>query len=176
MDSPSVIITHATPSAAYNWPAIIFPLLTAVVAAILVHILTKRRDWEKSIDALMESISEQISSTCESAVLAWQSKRGVARQSHIAATKWRLQLVSQSLAALEARSRRRHWVFKFAFIPWLESNAISLAPEMVAFRKALTDGDFEDPARPSKLRHKVSIEQAKGEIVTKLYAAWHGWL
>jgi hypothetical protein len=170
-------IPAALPTPWYQQNIWFTPLFAVLLSVWVAHKLTQRRDWEKVIGDDLQKIETQLDRACEAACASWTLASGAQREASIAATIWRIQLIGQQLNLIERRSSHNRWASKQLWIfPWRKTFKISVAAEMVAFRQAITNDPFNDPAREANDQEIVNVEYAKGVLITALNRNWQQWI
>lgn len=150
-------------------------LLIAFLSAYFVHRLTKTREWDKGVAERTKRIEEQVDAACEAACDAWTLRSGPKRAQAVATTKWRLQQIGQSAAALRKFALHRRWAFGAFYLPTFSARTIDLIVSVSHLREALTVDPFEDPKRNADNKRLTDVALAKGRFLTDLDTVWNEW-
>lgn len=164
--------THRTHS---PWLDALPTLIIAFASAYFVHRLTKNREWDKGVAERAKRIEEQVDAACEAACEGWTLRAGTKRAQSVATTKWRLQQIGQSAAALKRFAEHRRWTFGPYFLPSLKPVTIDVISDVSHLRAALTIDPFEDPKRPVDGQRLTDVALAKGKFLTALDTKWNAW-
>jgi hypothetical protein len=152
---------------------IISPIVSVIVSAVMVHLLTQSREREKAVSDLAAVLEKKVDDAVEAAAKAWTEPPGEGRQSALIETRWRVQVVGTTVESLRVRS-----LLARSSIRWMgPKTCVVLQSEMIKFRQALTGEDlFEDPSRAADL-HKISVlERARGEFLLSVHNGLLRWM
>ena len=156
-----------------GWLPAVPTVLAGLFGIWAVHQLTKGQEREKAVFELYKSVGDHVGGAKSAAATAWAARQGPERRRAIAETKWRIQQVGGTLNRLRLLSARRRFRWALAFY---SIRPISVEGAMVQFRRMLTDDPFEDPDRGPRKSRAEEIEQAAGDLLTALDAAFADWI
>ncbi len=148
--------------------------LSALAVAWVVHHFTRRREREKSIAALYESLASMIAAACTAASSRWREEDEYECARLIQESFWRIGRVG--IVAEQLRNMTDHWRLRSVFSgPAVICCPVDIRNEILEFRRALTADPFDDPKRGPEANKIVEIEQSHGMLMLALTDAIGQW-
>ena len=163
--SPHPIVVQPSSGVSLDW-ALVY-ILTAIAVAVIVHLLTARRDRRKATFDLHEALVTAVKSARDTALSRWDAK-----------TQWKRQMLANRAATDLQRvgSIARKLGLESDHLGHRGRRRVNLTDHIAALRDAITTEEFQDPAQGGTPARRQGVEQACGIFIVEAELAITTWM